>query len=99
VVLLDDHGRVREASLWASLGWSAGTRVTILEIGAALVIEAGADGAVVLDPKGRLRIPHALRTFRSWDSGTAVLVSVPYSEPRLIVQSTSILDTLVVHHD
>ena len=98
VVLLDDHGRIREASLWADLGWGPGTRVTIEEETAHLVVRADAAGPVQLDAKGRLRIPHALRAIRDWGAGHSVLLSVPRGKRVLIVHSTSILDTLVVNH-
>ena len=98
VVLLDDHGRIREASLWSDLGWFPGTPVTFEDHDALLVVRADGDGAVQLDAKGRLRLPHALRAFRNWDAGHSVLLSVPHDEPVLIIHSTSILDTLVVNH-
>ena len=99
VVLLDDHGRIREASLWAALAWGPGTRVTIESDGARLSVRTDDHGSVHLDAKARLRIPHALRAIRSWGAGHPVLLSVPHGEPVLVVHSTSILDTLVVNHD
>ena len=67
--LLDDHGRVREATLFALLGWKPQQTVELVEHGAGLLVRATPDGPVVLDPKGRVRIPDALRKFRGWAAG------------------------------
>ncbi len=37
-----------------------------MEHGAGLLVRATPDGPVVLDPKGRMRVPDALRKFRGW---------------------------------
>jgi hypothetical protein len=96
VALIDDHGRLREASLFAALGWAAYTAVTIQESDDALVVRADPSGSHRLDPKGRLRVPDALRKFRGWSAGSAVLLSVPNDEPVLVLTPTSVLDSLVV---
>jgi len=98
VVLIDNHGRLREASLFGHLGWSADTRLTIQERDSALVVRADERGTHRLDPKGRLRVPDALRKFRGWSAGSTVLLSVPTDEPVLVLTPTSVLDTLVVSH-
>ena len=43
-------------------------------------------------------MPDALRKFRGWTAGSAVLLSVPTDEPVLVLTPTSVLDTLVVTH-
>jgi hypothetical protein len=98
VVLIDDHGRLREASLFGHLGWTADTRLSIQERNIALVVRADEDGTHHLDPKGRLRVPDARRKFRGWSAGSTVLLSVPTDEPVLVLTPTSVLDTLVVSH-
>lgn len=98
VALIDDHGRLREASLFAALGWVADTTVTIQESDNAPVVRADPKGSHRLDPKGRLRVPDALRKFRGWTAGSTVLLSVPTDEPVLVLTPTSVLDSLVVLH-
>ena len=59
---LDDHGRCRDAVTFAALGWDAGTRLTITELTAGVVrVTANPTGEACLDPRGRLRLPRALR--------------------------------------
>lgn len=98
VALIDDHGRLREASLFGHLGWCSDTRLSIQERYSAVVVRADEDGTHGLDAKGRLRVPDALRKFRGWSAGSAVLLSVPTDESVLVLTPTSVLDTLVVSH-
>jgi hypothetical protein len=60
--LLDDHGRVREATLLALLGWKPQQAVEVVEHGPRLLVRATPDGPVVLDPKGRVRVPDAVKS-------------------------------------
>jgi bifunctional DNA-binding transcriptional regulator/antitoxin component of YhaV-PrlF toxin-antitoxin module len=99
VALVDDHGRVREASLFALLGWKPGDCVSVTERGRQLLVRADADGDLALDPRGRLRIPDALRKFRSWGAGDALILSACLSEQLLVLSPSSTLDTLVVLDD
>ncbi len=98
VVLIDDHGRLREASLFARLGWVAGTSLIFTERGSSLLVTAAVSGPHRLDPKGRLRVPEGLRKFRSWTESSAVLLSLPDDRTGLLLSPTSLLDALVVPH-
>jgi hypothetical protein len=94
--LLDDHGRVREATLFALLGWKPQQAVEVVEHGVGLLVRASPDGPVVLDPKGRLRVPDALRKFRGSAAGEVLLLSASPDDGVLVLSSTSLLDSLVV---
>jgi hypothetical protein len=58
-------------------------------------VRATPDGPVVLDAKGRLRVPDALRKFRGWAAGEALLLSASPADGVLVLSSTSLLDSLV----
>ncbi|RBY87687.1 hypothetical protein [Blastococcus sp. TF02A-30] len=94
--LLDDHGRVREATLFALLGWKPEQAVEVIEHGAGLLVRATPDGSVVLDSKGRVRVPDALRKFRGWAAGEVLLLSASSAAGVLVLSSTALLDSLVV---
>ncbi len=94
--LLDDHGRVREATLFALLGWKPQQTVEVVEHGDGLLVRATPDGPVVLDPKGRVRVPDALRKFRGWAAGAVLLLSASPADGVLVLSCTSLLDSLVV---
>ena len=94
--LLDDHGRVREATLFTLLGWKPQQAVEVVEHGPRLFVRAAPDGPVVLDPKGRVRVPDALRKFRGWATGEVLLLSASPADGVLVLSSTALLDSLVV---
>jgi hypothetical protein len=94
--LLDDHGRVREATLFALLDWKPQQAAEVIEHGAGLLVRAVPDGLVVLDPKGRVQVPDALRRFRGWAAGEGLLVSASPADGVLVLSSAYLLDSLVV---
>jgi len=96
LTLLDDHGRVREATLFDLLGWKPGTLVEVREVRGRLVARTATTDGVPLDPRGRLRVPDAYRKFRGWAAGDAVVLSLDADEQSLVISSSSLLDALVV---
>jgi hypothetical protein len=87
---------VREATLFALLDWKPQQAVEVVEHGTGLQVRATADGPAVLDPKGRVRVPDALRKFRGWAAGEVLLLSAAPADGVLVLSCTSLLDSLVV---
>jgi ribosomal protein S18 acetylase RimI-like enzyme len=94
--LLDDDGRVREATLFALLDWKPQQTVEVGEHGASLLVRATSGGPLALDPRGRLRVPDALRKFRGWAAGEVLLLSASPADGVLVLSPASALDSLVV---
>ena len=97
IVLLDECGRVREATLFRSLGWEPGSRVAVEDRGDRLVLRADATGPLALDRRGRLAVPDALRKLRGWSAGEPVLLSASPADGLLFLSPTRSLDPVVLH--
>lgn len=91
---IDDHGRLRDASLFSALGWDSTTRLTFVSGDGQAVVRVASDGVERLDSRGRLRLPLSVRRGLSAEDGQTVLLSAT-SDGVLVISPGSLLDRLV----
>ena len=90
---LDDHGRCRDAALFAELGWTSGTRVRVAEGPAGVVqVVADAQGEAALDSRGRLGLPRALRDRLGLTAATPLVLHADMTAGALALLPPAALD-------
>lgn len=92
---IDDHGRLRDASLFSALGWDSTTRLTFTAGDRQALVRPDSDGVHSLDVRGRLRLPEAVRRLLSLEHGETVLLSAT-ADGALVVSPGALLDELVL---
>ena len=98
VVLIDDHGRVRESSVFAALGFDPGTPVSFTLSETHLIVHRDDRAEARVDPRGRLKLPDAARKSLGITAGDGLLLSMPMDAASLTIAHSSLLDTLEVFH-
>ncbi|SDZ21939.1 hypothetical protein SAMN05444365_107135 [Micromonospora pattaloongensis] len=99
---VDDHGRLRDAKVFAEMGWTPGTAIALtltteghLLLAQAAEAPAGSAVVVALDSKGRLSIPLALREALFATAGSPVLLRADIDGGTATVYSQSALDRVL----
>ncbi len=91
---LDECGRVRDAIVMASLGWSSGDEVSF-ELGDERVVIKRGEGLHRIDARGRLALPETIRKALGLGAGDGVLLSASSNDDLLVVVPARLCDLVV----
>ena len=95
IVRIDDCGRLRDASAFATAGFVAGSPVKVTVTSGRAIVELDTSSDVVIDARGRLTLSETHRKLLGLASGDLVVVSAPASGSSLVIQPTDVLDQVV----
>lgn len=92
---VDCRGRVADRTVFAALGWVAGTPLAISLTHATLVIGADPGGVFGMTRQGHLRLPAPVRHRCGLASGERVLLAAYPERDVLLVHPPAVLDLLL----
>lgn len=90
---LDASGRVRDAVLFAALGWKPGTGLALTVQDERVIVREGDD--VALDERGRLTVPERCRALLSLAAGDGLLCSADTATGVLVLTPARFCDQVV----
>ena len=95
---LDERGRIADRVVLRALGWSAGQRLVIGEIGGVLTVHADPMGAYQVTGQGHLRLPAPLRHRYGLAAADRVLLAADPTRSQLTVYPPAALDSALAHY-
>jgi hypothetical protein len=95
IVRIDDCGRLRDTSAFATAGFAAGSPVKVTVADGRAIVELDPASDVVIDARGRLALSETHRKLLGLTSGDLVMVSAPAEGSSLVIQPTDVLDQVV----
>lgn len=95
VARLDRSGRLSARGVLAALGWEPGARVWVDAVRGSAVIGRSSAGRGVVDPRGSIAVPIAVRDLCGIAPGDSVVLAASPSTQRLLVHPAAVVARLV----
>jgi hypothetical protein len=92
---IDADGRISNASIITSLGWSAGDRLQMALVDGSVLVHRDASGPFGISRKPYLVLPVAIRRRNGMDAGQQVLLAADPNHDVLVVHPQSALDAMI----
>ncbi|MFL6143532.1 MAG: hypothetical protein ACJ72N_16910 [Labedaea sp.] len=95
---MDRSGRVGERLLLRALGWGPGQRLDMDTMHGMIVIAAAPEGAYVVDARGAVTLPAALRHLCGIEPGLPLVLAAAVAEQVLVVHPADVVARLLAGH-
>ena len=92
---VDDRGRIADRTVIASMGWSAGARLSISEDAGLVILTADPRGVFALTRQGHIRLPVGVRRWCALAAGDRVLLVAEPDRDTVVVYPPAALDAMV----